>query len=867
MPKTTRAVKPSSAVVSGFTIGFIAAGDLLCDRFVVIRTIRPHETDHSGVYLCHDNQFGRVIVKVYPRNSEPDQALWQLLQTVRHPNLVPILYTIFWHDVWAEVQPWYSGGSLLDKYMQADTGMIPMPVELIENSLVPQVCEALSLLHDHGYVHRDVKPGNIFIQPSDHGDIYLLGDYDICSPLTALSTHRHTTRAAGTWIYTAPEAFPRYLHDNGEVGTKVTRAIDYYSLGVSLLELAVGITPLHTCRLPDLYDFYVAGMSLEPPSSLSARMRLLLSGLLIRQPKLRWGAAELRRWLTDTNTNQDLARIDEAQDIPLQHRQPRSLNYCDVHVQTPQQLASLMVQELDQAALFLKQPEGLWSWLGAVDCELAVCVRKQYEALKGVDGREMALACLLDPHLSYEFHGQVIHTVAEWLAIHQQHVASAWITDGELNRLIYWQQFHAEGDATMAGHLAALREVIPSIRRHELQWAVNPHLPLTLRRGCDVHTPEQFASTAYGIESDWISGRCENYQRAMVIWQDGILESWLRQRGYGYLAEKSEQLRTNNTDQPIVCFERLLHTMNLSLPKPRVELEKIENIKPPYRTPSKILIAYHTKGVGIPVLHVRWEQHPELQPCSELIVCREGIIGAEFGSEEGQTSGRGSLKLTVTSDNAVIPQMNYEIPYQVVDPNGGVWFTMLASTVFGASIFGVSRSIMLALGLVTVTADMFSILPFVGALGNATQSHKWVAAQLGVAVWVSLMTIGYICMQVIRSRVERLEVNSVNSSLTISPAQLYGMVLFIIVTGFAGNFITFAADMLMCAWLSPENPQMMWLLWGAIYGAVAGFWLISPIRGWMHLRRTVLCVTIVIMVVCATMSWPLIRLIAQSQGM
>ena len=84
------------------------------------------------------------------------------------------------------------------------------------------ICDALIRCEQEGIIHRDIKPGNIFM--SNHGD-YKLGDFGIA--LTAAKA-RMERAAHGTFAYMAPEMYH---------GKRYDLTIDVYSLGLILYRL------------------------------------------------------------------------------------------------------------------------------------------------------------------------------------------------------------------------------------------------------------------------------------------------------------------------------------------------------------------------------------------------------------------------------------------------------------------------------------------------------------------------------------------------------------------------------------------------------------------------------------------------------
>ncbi len=107
----------------------------------------------------------------------------------------------------------------------------PMP-EKDALKLASRVCEALAYMHEHGVVHRDLKPQNIMI--CYDGKIRIM-DFGIAKAAEGRRiTFAGFTPAVGTPDYMAPEQV------KGKRGDERT---DIYSLGAMLYEMVVGVTP------------------------------------------------------------------------------------------------------------------------------------------------------------------------------------------------------------------------------------------------------------------------------------------------------------------------------------------------------------------------------------------------------------------------------------------------------------------------------------------------------------------------------------------------------------------------------------------------------------------------------------------------
>ena len=106
-------------------------------------------------------------------------------------------------------------------------------------AILAQVCRALAAAHERGVVHRDLKPGNVFlVQRGDNRDFVKLLDFGIAklvapdeAPAEALT---RTGEVLGTTPYMAPEL---------AAGEPFDHRIDIYAAGVILFQLLAGRLP------------------------------------------------------------------------------------------------------------------------------------------------------------------------------------------------------------------------------------------------------------------------------------------------------------------------------------------------------------------------------------------------------------------------------------------------------------------------------------------------------------------------------------------------------------------------------------------------------------------------------------------------
>ncbi len=221
----------------------------------------------SVVYLAEQTRLGRKVALktlasglVERDESFRDRFLResQVAAGLDHPNIIPI-FDAGEEDGCLYIAMRYVEGRDLGQILEQE-GPLGLGRTIF---ILDQVASALDAAHEHGLVHRDVKPANVLLVGTS--DRVYLTDFGVAKPTTSAGLTR-TGFFIGTPDYSAPEQIE---------GRDVDARTDVYALGAVLYSCLTGLAPYAR----DTEVAVLQAHLLEPPPKLRLQRPDLPRGL------------------------------------------------------------------------------------------------------------------------------------------------------------------------------------------------------------------------------------------------------------------------------------------------------------------------------------------------------------------------------------------------------------------------------------------------------------------------------------------------------------------------------------------------------------------------------------------------------------
>ena len=254
------------------------------------------------VYLAEDVMLSRkVALKVLPKQFSSDpERLARFKREARAAGWLNHVNIVTAFDIGEDLGNHffvmeYCEGETLDARLERDKRLPEKAVAVI----ALQVAQGLQYAHGHGIIHRDVKPGNIFLTRDGVAKVLDLGlSKDVAQGAQSFET------LSGVVLGT-----PHYISPEQARGAKdVDNRSDIYSLGATMYHLVTGETPFHA---PDAAAVILMHMAKQLPDprdicpEISEGMVHVITKAMAKEPE--------DRYATMAEMAEDLEQVRDGQ--------------------------------------------------------------------------------------------------------------------------------------------------------------------------------------------------------------------------------------------------------------------------------------------------------------------------------------------------------------------------------------------------------------------------------------------------------------------------------------------------------------------------------------------------------------------------
>ncbi len=229
------------------------------------------------VMLAEHRELGSLaVVKLLHSEMSPDPATLERMRVeaqtgarIQHPNLAAVHH--FAQNAAGRpyiVMEYLEGRSLEDEL--AERGTLPVAEAL---RVGREVLAGLGAVHRVGVVHRDIKPGNVFLCSDGRVKVLDLGLAKVVELATA-ATPSPSAHPTDTGVVVGT---PRYMAPEQSTSSEVTARTDLYAVGLLLYRMLAGRGPFDDAKT---FEEITHAHLMQPPAPPSAMVGRPLPGEL-----------------------------------------------------------------------------------------------------------------------------------------------------------------------------------------------------------------------------------------------------------------------------------------------------------------------------------------------------------------------------------------------------------------------------------------------------------------------------------------------------------------------------------------------------------------------------------------------------------
>ena len=233
---------------------------------------------YGRVCLCKKKKSGKVyVMKILKKNDIIKQkqvdhvySEYTILSMLKHPFIVQLIGVNFEDPKYIYfILEYIQGGELFTLLRSKVTFPVPQT-----KFYIAHIITIFEYLHSKNIVYRDLKPENILINKNGY---LKLTDFGFAKQLDSEKAKTYTL--CGTPEYLAPEIILNKGHG---------KAVDWWTLGILLFEMLVGIDPFSDDEPMKTYQKILKG-KINFPKEINKDAKSLIKHLLVQDTTKRYG--------------------------------------------------------------------------------------------------------------------------------------------------------------------------------------------------------------------------------------------------------------------------------------------------------------------------------------------------------------------------------------------------------------------------------------------------------------------------------------------------------------------------------------------------------------------------------------------------
>lgn len=462
----------------------------------------------EGRVFVVENGGNQFALKIYRAGHTPDTAVLDAVKKAGGGFMVYLRE----HGAW--INPTPPGLAhyfeLMDFCPYGSLGDIRIRTDEEFKAIATGMAFCIKQCHDNGFIHRDIKPENFLmtvpqIDPNAKSTVqFVVSDFGIGRLMGGKKTI--ITDLGKTGRYASPEA----CYSSNNVTVEMGFPTDYYSMGLTLLAMCIGVNTFPiVCKDSELDNYKRLGTVMEqlgPMIRLSDYSKSLLAALLENNPDDRADFKAIQEWIAGkTLKTKQQAAADAAN--AFKYVFDDSTNKI---AHSTEELAKLMMTDIEYAkrelyrGAIVRALERLGRTRIAGDIDNIVTNVYKQESEKEV-GVYAACLCLDQSMPFIDRDGKECRTVTE-IADALWRNRAFYATDLKNSASRLWAYLQARGDDNLKKFAGIYRPMIVKSGQHgvyALCKALKPGMPYYNPKGATMVAPKDIAEDLWNLRNSY----------------------------------------------------------------------------------------------------------------------------------------------------------------------------------------------------------------------------------------------------------------------------------------------------------------------------------------------------------------------------